>query len=62
MFSGFGGGKNPKHLIASISKGMTITKEHLVIAESVGGHQPIGQPPAGIGNKKCSLQDLAVRW
>ena len=62
MFPCFGGGKNPKHLIAAIGKGMAIAIKHLVIAQSVGGHQSVGQPPAGVWNQKRSLKDLTIRW
>ena len=60
MFAGLAGGQHPDHPITATSQGREITEKNLVVAQAVGGHQPVGQTPAGVGDALAPTQNLLV--
>ena len=62
MLSGFGRRQDANHLIPTISQGVEVTEEDLMVAQSIGGHQSIGQTPAGVWDAENGFQDLTVTW
>ena len=60
MFAGLAGGQHPDHPIAAAGQGGKITKKDLVVAQAIGGHQPVGQTPARVGDALAPAQDLLV--
>ena len=60
MLAGFAGGKHPNHPIAARGEGRQVAEEDLVIAQAIGGHQPIGQAPSGVGHPFDPVHNLAI--
>ena len=60
MFSCFGGGQHPDHPVTVLGQGTEIAEKHLVVAQSIGGHQAVGQPPSGVGDPQHRFEDLCV--
>ena len=60
VFPGFAGGENPDHPVTARGQGREVGEEDLVVAQAVGGHQAVGQAPAGIGDLVDQGQDLLI--
>ena len=60
VFTCFGGGQHPDHPVTVLGQGTEIAEKHLVVAQSIGGHQAVGQPPSGVGDPQHRFEDLCV--
>ena len=60
VLAGFADRQHPDHPVAPGCQGGGVAEEHLVVAQAVGGHQPVGQAPAGVGDPLHQRQDLGV--